>query len=97
MESERNSDVERENFIFFSGKFRKIPVIIFSGNFQYFYNNIKLLIIIIMMYLNFINITPTVLFKLQCLIVQQMAPLATVSAHWSLFEFSQQRTRHDDE
>jgi len=45
------------------------------------------------MYHNFINITPTVLFKLQCLIVQQMAPLANVSAHWSLFEFSQQR--HD--
>jgi len=40
------------------------------------------------MYHNFINITPTVLFKLQCLIVQQMAPLVTVSAHWSLFEFS---------
>jgi len=40
---------------------------------------------------NFINITPTVLFKLQCLIVQQMAPLVTVSTHW--FEFSQQR--HD--
>jgi len=43
------------------------------------------------MYHNFTNITPTVLFKLQCLIVQQMAPLVTVSAHWSLFEFSQQR------
>jgi len=27
------------------------------------------------------------------LIVQQTAPLATVSAHWSLYEFSQQR--HD--
>jgi len=45
------------------------------------------------MYHNFINITPTVLFKPQCLIVQQMAPLVTVNAHWSLFEFSQQR--HD--
>jgi len=30
------------------------------------------------MYHNFINITPTVLFKLQCLIVQQMEPLVTV-------------------
>jgi len=45
------------------------------------------------MYHNFINITPTFLFKIQCLIVQQMAPNVTVSAHWSLFEFSQQR--HD--
>jgi len=45
------------------------------------------------MYRNFINITPTVLCKLQCLIVQQMVPLVTVSAHWSLFKFSQQR--HD--
>jgi len=45
------------------------------------------------MYHNFINITPTVLFKLECLIVQQMAPLVTISAHWSLFEFSQ--LRHD--
>jgi len=43
------------------------------------------------MYHNFINITPTVLFKLQCLIVQQMAPFVTVSAHWLWFEFSQQR------
>jgi len=43
------------------------------------------------MHHNFINIAPTVLFKLQGLKVQQMAPL--VSAHWSLFEFSQQR--HD--
>jgi len=42
------------------------------------------------MYHNFINITPTVLFKLQRLIVQQMSPLVTVSTHWSLFEFSQQ-------
>jgi len=47
----------------------------------------------IIMYHNFINITPTVLFKLQCLIVQQRAPLVTVSAHSSLLEFSQQR--HD--
>jgi len=45
------------------------------------------------MYHNIINITPTVFFKLQCLIVQQMALLVTVSAHWSLFEISQQR--HD--
>jgi len=45
------------------------------------------------MYQHFINNTPTVLFKLQCLIVQQMAPRVTVSAHWSLFEFSQ--LRHD--
>jgi len=30
------------------------------------------------MYHNFINITPTVLFKLQCLILKQMAPLVTV-------------------
>jgi len=45
------------------------------------------------MYQNLINITPTVLFKLHCLIAQQMAPLVTVSSHWSLFEFSQQR--HD--
>jgi len=45
------------------------------------------------MYHNFINITAIVLFKLQNLIVQQMAPLVTVSTHWSLFEFSQQR--HD--
>jgi len=45
------------------------------------------------MYYNFINIPPTVLFKVQCLIVQQMSPLVTVSGHWSLFEFSQQR--HD--
>jgi len=36
------------------------------------------------------KITPTVLFKLQCLIFQQMAPLVTISARWSLFEFSQQ-------
>jgi len=43
------------------------------------------------MYHNFINITPTVLFKLQCLIVQQMTPLVTVSVHWSLFELSQLR------
>jgi len=42
------------------------------------------------MYHNFINITPTVLFKLQCLIVQQISPLVTVSSHGSLFEFSQQ-------
>jgi len=47
--------------------------------------------IIIIMYYDFINITPTVLFKLQCLIVQLMAPLVTVSSHWSLLEFSQQR------
>jgi len=45
------------------------------------------------MYHNFINITPTVLFNLQFLVVQQLAPLVAVSAHWSLFEFSQQR--HD--
>jgi len=43
------------------------------------------------MYHNFKSITPSVLFKLQRLIAQQLAPHVTVCAHWSLFEFSQQR------
>jgi len=50
------------------------------------------------MYHTFINITPTVLFKLQCFIVLQMAPLVTVSAHCMVtVRVLTAKTRHDDE
>jgi len=62
-----SSDVGRENF---PGKFQNISFDYFLENFQYFSNNIIVDYYNNNVYHNFINITPTVLFKLQCLIVQ---------------------------